>query len=178
MLALVLASGCGSSTSHTSQDITLTPTTLRAERRYFDGAPPIIPHDPMPGDCTACHTREGRALPGLGIAPANPHAQTQGVSAACRQCHVFRDTEDLFAESRFAPLKQIIRASVRAYPGAPPIMPHPLFMREDCHACHAGLAARPEIAFDHPQRTNCLQCHLAQTTTASTFPSFDTTNSR
>jgi cytochrome c-type protein NapB len=48
----------------------------------------------------------------------------------------------------------------RLYPGAPPVVPHWAFMRENCLACHAGPAARPEIRCTHADRTNCRQCHV------------------
>jgi cytochrome c-type protein NapB len=164
----MLALGCDWRAREAATSVSVTPTSIRADRRYYDGAPPIIPHVPMPGACTGCHTPSGRSLPGLGIAPANPHTRTDGIGSAamCRQCHVFRATDSVFGGSRFASMKQDLRAGERASPGAPPVIPHALFLREDCVACHAGIAARPEITFDHAERVNCLQCHLRQATTA------------
>lgn len=134
---------------------------LRAERRAFDGAPPVIPHPPLGGTCTQCHAEQARNLPGVGIAPPNPHLQTPGLSVAarCQQCHVFKTTDSVLVASTFQPLKQVHRRGTRLYPGAPPTVPHPLFMREDCNACHDGPTARPEIRCSHPERRHCLQCH-------------------
>ena len=51
--------------------------------------------------------------------------------------------------------------------GSPPVMPHPVFMRESCAACHAGPSARAEIRCTHETRTNCRQCHLESTGAAA-----------
>ena len=57
---------------------------------------------------------------------------------------------------------------VRNYPEQPPVIPHKVFMRENCQACHAGPAARKEIRTEHPERAQCRQCHVEQVVT-STF---------
>lgn len=136
---------------------------VRAERRAFAGAPPVIPHAPQPVDCAKCHTATGMQVPQLGFAPANPHGQTSGLSdgARCKQCHVFRQTNEVFAASTFAPLALVGRRGERAHPAAPPTMPHREFMRENCLACHDGPSARPEIRCSHPERSRCQQCHVA-----------------
>lgn len=133
----------------------------RAERRAYDGAPPVIPHPPLGGPCTNCHSTVARELPGVGVAPPNPHLRTLGMSetSRCQQCHVFRNSNDVFVKSNFEPLRQEPRRGERLYAAAPPVLPHGHFMREDCNACHSGLAARPEIRCSHPERTHCLQCH-------------------
>lgn len=136
-------------------------SALRAERRAYDGAPPVIPHPPLGGTCTNCHAEEARILPGVGIAPPNPHLHTPGLSVAsrCQQCHVFKNADTVLVASTFQPLRQEHRRGDRLYPGAPPTVPHALFMREDCNACHDGPTARPEIRCSHPERLHCLQCH-------------------
>ncbi len=138
-----------------------TASALRAERRAYDGAPPIIPHPPLGGTCTNCHAEQARILPGVGVAPPNPHLHTPGLSsvARCQQCHVFKNADTVFVASSFQPLRQEHRRGDRLYPGAPPTVPHALFMREDCNACHDGPTARPEIRCSHPERLHCLQCH-------------------
>ena len=141
-----------------------TPQKVRLERRLYSGAPPVIPHEPLGAACTACHTDSGREVPGIGIAPANPHQGTDNAAATinCRQCHVFSNTDDRFAETTFTGyLPSSVRGD-RLYAGAPPVVPHRLFMRENCAACHTGPAARPEIVCTHPERTNCRQCHMQQ----------------
>jgi cytochrome c-type protein NapB len=50
----------------------------------------------------------------------------------------------------------------RAYPGAPPALPHPVFMRENCQACH-GRERHPGMRRNpHPGRADCRSCHLPQ----------------
>lgn len=134
---------------------------VRAGRRAYDGAPPVIPHPPFGGPCTNCHSTEARNLPELGIAPPNPHLHTVGFSAGsrCQQCHVFTTTSDLFVEATFLGLAQVPRRGERAYPHAPPTIPHHLFLRESCNACHSGSAVRDEIVCSHAERSRCIQCH-------------------
>ncbi len=151
-----------------SQVPAATPTSysVRAARRSYDGAPPVIPHAPLKIKCVACHTDTGKETPPLGFAPANPHTQTAGLSSAshCQQCHVFRQQDEVsangLAASDFQGLSQQFAKAERLYLGAPPVIPHRVFMREDCISCHAGPVARTEIRCSHPQRTNCRQCHV------------------
>lgn len=148
----------------------LTPATVRAERRAYDGAPPVIPHAPLGPSCTTCHAATAREVPGIGFAPPNPHLKTPGIGdqARCQQCHVFQATKQQLVTNDFRPWPQQLRKGERLYPHAPPVTPHRHFMREDCTACHAGMAARPEILCTHPERVNCLQCHARR---AGTVPS-------
>ena len=46
----------------------------------------------------------------------------------------------------------------RAWLGAPPVVPHTTWMRNDCLACH-GPNGWPGMETTHPWRQNCLQCH-------------------
>ena len=64
--------------------------------------------------------------------------------------------------------------ALRAYPGAPPRIPHPLgateFMGTSCNQCHerGGFAQRFDAyapVTPHPEMSNCLQCHAVQNTT-------------
>lgn len=139
-----------------------TAAPARADRRAFDGAPPVIPHPNFGMSCAACHTERGMSVPEHGYAPPMPHADTDGLSAMsrCTQCHVFRTTDALFRESTFAGLRQDLRRGPRGTPASPPVMPHPVAMRENCLACHDGPAAREEIRTSHPERVRCLQCHV------------------
>lgn len=166
--ALVLAAvlpGCSRSTDD-STTVRVTPTVERAERRAFDGAPPVVPHKPLKADCITCHTVSGKQVPQMGFAPANPHSNTTmtGSTQNCRQCHVFRWTDEEFVESMFVGIPQTITNGSRAYPGAPPMIPHSELMRQNCLACHAGPSARKEIVCSHTTRTNCQQCHLFKAT--------------
>lgn len=138
----------------------------RALRRAYDGAPPVISHAAFGVACVACHGARGLEVEGLGFAPPAPHAGTEGLGLAsrCVQCHVARTTEALFVESRFEGLRQDLRRGERLHAFAPPVLPHPRFMREDCLACHDGPAAREEIRTSHPERARCAQCHAEQRT--------------
>jgi len=135
---------------------------VRAERRAFDGAPPVIPHKSFGIACIKCHTATGRLVPPEGIAPANPHVgdRRAGSLTNCKQCHVFANTDQLFVAADFVGLHQQYEPAERAYKSAPPVIPHPTTMRANCLACHGGQAARPEIVCDHPERVNCVQCHV------------------
>jgi len=157
LLALAtLAAGCAE--GGTSP----TPATERARRRAYDGAPPVIPHPPQGSPCSVCHGRTAKEVPGLGLAPPSPHEETEGIGATahCRQCHVFRGTGGVLVESSFAGLRQDLRHGPRHHPLAPPVIPHAVFMRENCSACHCGPAAREEIRCTHPERRLCRQCHV------------------
>lgn len=134
----------------------------RAERRLYDGAPPVIPHQNFGVACQSCHHAQGLEVAGVGFAPPSPHEDTRGMSALsrCTQCHVFRSTEGEFVANRFAGLRQDLRRGPRLYDGAPPVLPHQTLMRENCAACHTGPAAREEIRCRHPERTRCQQCHV------------------
>lgn len=167
LFAMLVAAGCDSSAT-APRGMAATASAVRADRRAYDGAPPVIPHPPLKISCIACHTETGKEMPPLGWAPANPHAATAGLShtSNCRQCHVFRHQEQVFAESDFAGLRQQLTEADRLYRGAPPVIPHRVFMRENCNSCHSGQTARPEIRCTHAQRTNCRQCHVPGVTTS------------
>lgn len=139
---------------------------VRAARRLYDGAPPVIPHDDFGTDCSACHDAQGIGVEGVGFAPASPHDGTgkANTTIRCRQCHVFALTDRLFVQSEFDGLEQDLRPGSRLYEGAPPTIPHKILMRENCTACHTGPGARAEIITSHPERTRCRQCHVPVTT--------------
>ncbi len=145
-----------------------TAALARAERRAYDGAPPVIPHENFGITCTECHDLQGMEVADVGFAPPSPHEQTIGMSAfsRCRQCHVFSRTGDTFKGNAFAGLRQDLRRGARLNPFAPPTLPHKTFMRENCVACHSGPAAREEIRTDHPERPRCRQCHVPVETRA------------
>jgi cytochrome c-type protein NapB len=75
---------------------------------------------------------------------------------------VFQTTTDTLVTNDFQAFPQDLRKGDRLYAHAPPVIPHGVFMREDCAACHDGVAARPEIRCTHPERLNCVQCHVAR----------------
>src|SRR5688572_6625415 len=88
LLLPVCLGGCDSPAQQGA--LTLTASKVRAERRLYGGAPPVIPHPPLNITCMECHTATGKEAPPLGFAPANPHARTSGLSGTrnCQQCHV------------------------------------------------------------------------------------------
>ncbi len=138
------------------------PAGVRAARRAYDGAPPVIPHQNFDSTCTACHNLQGMHVPDVGYAPPSPHEGTMGMSALsrCRQCHVSSTTAERFVANLFQPLRQDLRKGERLNAWAPPTIPHKIFMRENCVACHTGPAAREPIRTAHPERTRCRQCHV------------------
>ncbi len=150
-------------------DAVKTAALVRAERRAYDGAPPVIPHAAFESTCVSCHNQEGVAVPGVGFSPPSPHVATAGLSAIsrCEQCHVRAQSHAPWVASAFAGLRQDLRKGRRLHAEAPPVIPHPTLMRENCVACHTGPAAREAIRTSHPERANCRQCHVAQTTTAT-----------
>jgi len=164
---LATLAGCGGSAPAPQPQAT--PAAARAERRAYEGAPPVIPHRHFSRDCGSCHDSGGVAVPDVGVAPASPHSETRGIGAGarCGQCHVERTTGGEFRVSHFEGRRPPLRHRPAASPGAPPVIPHPVFMRESCAACHVGPAARPEIRTTHAERKRCRQCHVERQAVAS-----------
>jgi cytochrome c-type protein NapB len=155
---------CGAGCVGGSPSAVARSTVERANRRAYDGAPPTIPHPAGIASCTSCHDADGATIDGVGVAPASPHddAAVLGSMRRCRQCHVPVESRTTLVASRFTGLAQGGRRGQRAMPGAPPTIPHTLQLRDQCLACHAGPAARPEIRTSHPERTRCRQCHVPE----------------
>lgn len=135
----------------------------RAARRAYDGAPPVVPHpiDQMTArSCAACH------VSGLHIADVWAPAMSHEFMHNCTQCHVEQWSHELppaaAVASLFRPLAAPVRGS-RAWEGAPPTIPHPTFMRDNCMSCHGPSGPEP-IRTSHPWRVNCLQCHAPSAT--------------
>jgi hypothetical protein len=170
LLGIVLLAGCAGPPERVDvpdrPGVQKSAATVRAERRAYDGAPPVIAHENFGIECNSCHTLEGIDLGDEGLAPPFPHQRTLGMSAVsrCQQCHVFSNSDDVFAANSFSGLRQDLRHGARLNQLAPPTIPHRTLMRENCIACHAGPAAREEIRNDHPERTRCRQCHVPVTT--------------
>ena len=168
MLALCLGVACGGEVVDGKVGVpgregrVKSAASVRALRRAFDGAPPVVPHPAFEADCLACHGGKGVEVPGLGFSPPMPHGATAGLSrvSRCEQCHVFRRAEGLFVGSEFVGLAQEVRGREPVKGYAPPVIPHRVFMRENCLACHAGPAAREEIRCLHVEREHCGQCHV------------------
>lgn len=143
-----------------------TAAVARAERRLYDGAPPVIPHQNFGAACIRCHTETGMDVPGTGFAPPAPHVDMAPPAAMsrCEQCHVWQTTDATFRNNDFVGLRQDLRAGKRLFDLAPPVIPHQVLLRENCRACHTGPAAREEIRCPHPERDRCVQCHVEQKT--------------
>lgn len=130
----------------------------RRTQRAYDGAPPVIPHGVASlgrQDCLNCH-REGMDLGSDGLAPRTPHAER----SQCRQCHVEQLAAGDFARTTFVAWRGP-RRGTRAFRGAPPTLPHPVNGRETCLGCH-GVNGGSPLRTPHPDRANCLQCHVEQ----------------
>jgi cytochrome c-type protein NapB len=132
---------------------------LRASRRAYDGAPPVMPHSRnfvRTKTCLDCHA-EGMWL-GKRFGPPMSHPHL----TQCMQCHVESRNLDLpgsgmAVENVFDGLVSPSGGEV-AWAGAPPVMPHATFMRTDGLSCH-GPDSYPGLRTDHPERSNCVQCH-------------------
>jgi len=138
---------------------------MRAERRAYDGAPPMIPHainSHSVKSCVACHGKETNLVIAEKRVPVMSHMSLQN----CTQCHAPMDGLRFVKEENKATLAELSKfrgeASAgkgsTAYHGAPPTMPHKLSMRQNCMACHDTGRANA-IQTSHPERKNCLQCH-------------------
>lgn len=131
----------------------------RSALRAYDGAPPTIPHA-VEGrstfECLACHAK-GAIVAGK-RAPAMSHERHD----SCTQCHVAAGGPPGPAP---APLtsstfigEPAAGKGARAWPGAPPTIPHTTTMRSACASCH-GVAGAMGMRSTHPWRESCTQCH-------------------
>lgn len=133
---------------------------MRGTRRAYDGAPPVIPHpieDRNVGSCLACHAK------GLDIAGTQAPAMSHPTYTSCTQCHApsvegVTAGAGLVVENVFVGAQPGGGGGARAWPGAPPTMPHPTWMRETCASCH-GPQGLPGLRTTHPERQSCTQCH-------------------
>jgi len=126
----------------------------RASRRAFYTAPPVVSHEGASGmnvaACLGCHGQAGTRT---------PHPQHTN----CMQCHVaaenpFGESVDLPANTfaGLAPPRSLVPAAAET----PPSMPHRLTLRENCLACHDPDGMYESLRTPHPERVNCVQCHL------------------
>lgn len=131
----------------------------RARLRAYEGAPPVIPHS-ITGiniqTCLACHAQ------GIQAGDKNARMISHAVLTNCTQCHVESASpmlgKDPVPANDFAGHFTGGYGGARAWPGAPPVMPHTTFMRTNCVSCHGDfgyIGWRP----DHLSRSNCVQCH-------------------
>lgn len=137
----------------------------RKSLRAFDGAPPVIPHgiDALKvSACTSCHGENGNFV----VGGKRPAEISHPWITNCTSCHVPADglrgltasvAARLMVENSFTG-KTSPGHGLRAFTGAPPTMPHGVWMRQNCMACH-GPGREQAIRTSHPERNNCLQCH-------------------
>ena len=130
------------------------------DNRAFYGAPPTVPHPIAEGGiganaCLKCHENGGFVDKYQAFTPVTPHPEKSN----CVQCHVRVKTTSLFIPSSWKGV-EAPEIGNQALQGSPPIVPHPLQMRENCLSCHAGSSAVKEIRTTHPERINCRQCHV------------------
>lgn len=138
----------------------------RRERRAYAGAPPVIPHPIQEREaaaCLACHEK-GSLVAGL-RAPMMSHKKY----VMCVQCHApERDAANNIVltnvgeENTFVGVQEA-GSGETAWEGAPPTIPHPTFMREQCNSCHGPFGAQG-LKTPHPIRASCTQCHAAAAT--------------
>ena len=128
----------------------------RSDLRWYAYAPPLIPRTVMNNACLDCH-ETGLVVSGR-KAPVTPHPEW----FHCQQCHVRADaTITAFKANDFQGIPEPTRAR-KIQPAGPPLMPHRLYMRERCLVCHNDPGRREIVQTTHPERLNCLQCHVPQ----------------
>lgn len=107
-------------------------------------------------------------LPLLGQGETPSISTETGVFELSRSALDYRRTADIASTRTMATF-----SSRRAYPGAPPYIPHPLadatsYGGQTCLACHADggwvekLKAFAPVT-PHPDLINCMQCHVGDT---------------
>lgn len=141
-----------------SPALTQAALTTRAQRRVFDGAPPMVPHvidEQSAAACLACHAS------GIRVQGRTATVMSHEPLASCTQCHAptlprFWGQQSTAANSFVG--RTSSGSGERAWQGAPPTIPHSLHMREDCASCH-GVAGLEGIRTSHPDRHSCTQCH-------------------
>jgi cytochrome c-type protein NapB len=135
----------------------------RSSRRQYDGAPPLAPHpidQRSPAACLECHGKPTRI--GAVDVPQMSHVRHTN----CLQCHVssvgpasgwIAQHEALSDGNSFVGQGPSGKGD-RAFTGAPPVIPHTTWMRENCSTCH-GLGGTVAMRTPHPERQSCTQCH-------------------
>ncbi len=135
------------------------------DNRAFYGAPPSIPHpvDEIQNigqnSCLKCHENGGFVDKYKAYTPVTPHPELVN----CMQCHVEQNSKTLFKNGDFAKFESPEIGVNQALLTSPPAIPHQIQLRENCLSCHAGPSAPKEIRVSHPERVNCMQCHVPAT---------------
>jgi cytochrome c-type protein NapB len=151
---LLFVSGFSSSRADDSRN-------SRANLRAFYTSPPVIPHEIDERDsevCLSCHIDVFDF--GDSVTVKTPHPDLTN----CLQCHVpmISQLGEIGEEvlSSWSGLEEPQKIK-RAHAFAPPAVPHRQFLREDCLSCHHPDSSREYLRTPHPERVNCLQCHVA-----------------
>jgi cytochrome c-type protein NapB len=164
LATLVPAPVVAAALTNVTEEQRLEAIAQRQARRAFDGAPPIVPH-PVPQDstaaCLACHSH------GLAVKDRIASKISHAPYGSCTQCHVPARTGPglttdaallaALADNVFSGAVAATKGE-RAWPGAPPTIPHGTLMRSDCNSCH-GPAGLHGLRTPHPERQSCTQCH-------------------
>ncbi len=143
-----------------SEEDKLRSLATRSARRAFNGAPPVIPHAVERTNDAACYACHGEgALVGQRVANRMSH----GFLSNCLQCHAAPPPQP-FAQLEVEVANSFVglptpTSGERAFPGAPPVIPHSTWMRERCLSCHGGAVGWPGLEVTHRWRANCRQCH-------------------
>ncbi len=144
-----------------SEEATSAALAARGKTRAYDGAPPTIPHpidhSSTGAACLSCHAT------GVQIEGKTAPVMSHQLLASCTQCHVSTAPDLRGGVVAVANSFVGIGSSgpgKRAWPGAPPRVPHDINMRGECSSCH-GVTGKPGLRTTHPERGNCTQCHVA-----------------
>ncbi len=127
-----------------------------ASNRAYSGAPPTINHKVQElgrEECISCHL-DGNAMDKGKKTPITSHPEL----IRCRQCHVEKITKETFVHNSFQ--GHTYEIGLRSQPMGPPLIPHPMTMRENCLGCHGNEAINDRLKTGHPERVRCLQCHI------------------
>lgn len=150
LMFAILLSACGEEKSENYGKFS------RDELRYYAYAPPLIPHEIINRKCQDCHI-EGMVVEGYKT-PVTPHPELVN----CQQCHIYPDADvALFKKNGFVGVKEPVALNL-PQPAGPPLIPHRVFMRENCVVCHNDPSRNEIVQTTHPERLNCTQCHVAQ----------------
>jgi cytochrome c-type protein NapB len=145
-----------------TEEETLEALERRRARRAYAGAPPIVPHPIQqrePEACLACHEK------GIWIAGVRAPMMSHRRYTICAQCHAPQRQETasmtlvatIPSNNSFEGVAEP-GPGATAWKGAPPTIPHAIFMREECSSCH-GLNGAQGLRTPHPVRESCTQCH-------------------
>ena len=130
----------------------------RSKLRAFYTAPPVIPHEvtfPRGNkECLYCHKEVLQVQNRVSV--KTPHTEFSN----CQQCHVQGNIENpIKVGTSWSGLKEP-KKETRAHEFAPPTIPHRIALRENCLSCHGPKNPDEKLRTSHPERTNCMQCHV------------------